>query len=125
MQALAKLQALSVDQADLEVMLTTNTNPKTGGDAQRICGFYSLMLRPARTLLLAARSPAMVLHRIEGGATVQMDVQQFTPAVADTCCALGYIAAVLTKLPASTPVLLFPVDESTLQRKLGLYKILD
>ena len=83
------------------------------------------MLRPGQTLRLPARSPAMVFHLIEGGATVQSDARQFTVAVADTCCAPGYTAATLTNLSASPPVFLFLADESTLQRKPGVYEIRD
>lgn len=95
------------------------------GDAQRIRGFYPLMLRPGQTLRLTARLPSMVFHRVEGGAKVQIDARQFTVAVAGTCCAPGYTAATLTN--PSTSKLFFPflADESTLKGKPGVYEIRD
>jgi gentisate 1,2-dioxygenase len=40
-------------------------------------------------LRLPARSPAMVLHQIEGSAEVVVEDQRFTLAEADTCCTPG------------------------------------
>jgi gentisate 1,2-dioxygenase len=78
------------------------------------------MLRPGQALRLPVRSPAMVFHLIEGGATVQVEDQHFRLAEADTCCAPGYTAVTLANESADTPAFLFIADETPLHRKLGV-----
>ena len=82
------------------------------------------MLRPGQTLKLPARSPAVVFHAIEGGATLRTeDGQAFHLGAADTACVPGYTGVTLTNASASTPAFLFLADESPLHRKLGVYEV--
>ena len=118
----AALQALAAAQPQLEAVQVTYVNPETGSDAQNILGYYALMLRPGQTLRLPVRSPAMVFHAIEGGATVQVDDQRFALAEADTCCAPGYTEVTLGNVSADTPAFIFIADESPLHRKLGVFE---
>ncbi|MEO7760619.1 MAG: cupin domain-containing protein [Casimicrobiaceae bacterium] len=120
--ARAALEALSADRPEVEAVQVTYANPETGGDAENILGYYALMLRPAQTLQLPVRSPAMVLHVIEGGATVQIEEERFTMTEADTCCAPGYCNVTLSNRSAMQPTFLFIADESPLHRKLGVYE---
>lgn len=120
--AKAALESLAADNAALEHVQVTYTNPETGGDAENILGFYALMLRPGQTLRLPARSPAQVFHVIEGAVQAQIVASTFTLAEADTCCAPGYEAVTLTNLNASQPAFIFIADESPLHRKLGVYE---
>jgi gentisate 1,2-dioxygenase len=113
---------LAADQPDLEAVQVTYVNPETGGDAENILGFYSLMLRPGQTLRLPARSPAQVFHLIEGRVQAQIVDSTYTLAEADTCCAPGYEAVTLTNLHADKPSFVFIADESPLHRKLGVYE---
>lgn len=121
-QARAALESLATDQPGLEAVQVTYVDPETGGDAQNILGFYSLMLRPGQTLKLPVRSPAMVLHLIEGGVDVQVEDRSFTLAEADTCCAPGFSRVTLRNRAAGAPSFLFMADESPLHRKLGVYE---
>ena len=121
-EARAALQALAADRPDLEAVQVTYVNPETGGDAENILGFYALMLRPGQTLRLPARSPALVLHLIEGGVDVTVEDQSFTLAEADTCCAPGYTPVSLRNRAAGAPSFLFLADEAPLHRKLGVYE---
>jgi gentisate 1,2-dioxygenase len=121
-EARAALLGLAADQPDLEAVQVTYVNPETGGDAENILGFYSLMLRPGQTLRLPARSPAQVFHLIEGRLQAQIVDSTFTLAEADTCCAPGYEAVTLTNLHADKPSFVFIADESPLHRKLGVYE---
>ncbi len=121
--ARAALESLAADQPALEHVQLTYVNPETGDDALNILGFHALMLRPGQTLQLPARSPASVLHVIEGGADVQVDTQRFTLAEADTCCAPGYTPVTLVNRRAEAPTFLFVADESPLHRKLGVYEV--
>jgi gentisate 1,2-dioxygenase len=120
--AKAALEALAADAATPEQVQVTYTNPETGGEAENILGFYSLMLRPGQTLRLPARSPAQVFHVIEGAVQAHIVDRQFTLAEADTCCAPGYEAVTLTNLNATQAAFLFIADESPLHRKLGVYE---
>ena len=120
--ARAALLALAQDRPDLDAMRITYVNPETGADAQNILGFYALMLRPGQTLRLPARSPAMVLHQIEGGAEVKIEHTTFTLAEGDTCCAPGYTAVTLHNRSAEQPAFLFIADESPLHHKLGVFE---
>ncbi|TSE19482.1 Gentisate 1,2-dioxygenase [Tepidimonas alkaliphilus] len=127
----AALRSLAADQPALQVPQVTYVNPVTGADAQAILGFHALMLRPGQTLALPARSPAQVLHVIEGGATVQVEppagaafaAAAFELEEADTCVVPGYTPAVLRNRSAREPAFLFVVDEGPLHRKLGLYEV--
>lgn len=124
-QAKAALVALGQDQPELDAVQITYVNPETGADAENILGFYALMLRPGQTLRLPARSPATVLHLIEGQCQVQVDTPDapaFHLVEADTCCAPGYTAITLNNGSASAPAFLFMADESPLHRKLGVYE---
>ena len=124
-QAKAALVSMAQDQPDLETVQITYVNPETGQDVQNILGFYALMLRPGQTLRLPARSPATVLHQIEGQCTVQVDSPQtptFKMVEADTCCAPGYTAITLSNASGTAPAFLFMTDESPLHRKLGVYE---
>jgi gentisate 1,2-dioxygenase len=118
----AALQSLAEDQPQLEAVQVTYVNPETGDDVQNILGYYALMLRPRQTLRLPVRSPAMVFHVVEGGATVQMHEQRFHLAEADTCCAPGYVEVALANASADTPAFLFIADETPLHKKLGVYE---
>ena len=120
--AKAALESLASDDAGLEQVQVTYTNPETGGDAENILGFYALMLRPGQTLRLPARSPAQVFHVIEGAVQAQIVASTFTLAEADTCCAPGYEAVTLKNLQADKPAFIFIADESPLHRKLGVYE---
>jgi gentisate 1,2-dioxygenase len=120
--ARAALESLASDQPELEAVQVTYANPETGAHAENILGFYALMLRPGQTLALPARSPAMVIHVIEGGAQAQIEGQQFTLSEADTCCAPGYTAMHLRNTSAHTPAFLFIADETPLHKKLGVYE---
>jgi gentisate 1,2-dioxygenase len=121
-EARAALESLAVDQPALEAVQVTYVNPETGGDAQNILGFYALMLRPGQTLKLPVRSPAVVLHLIEGGVDVQVEDRSFTLAEADTCCAPGFSPVTLRNRAAGAPSFLFLADETPLHRKLGVYE---
>ena len=120
--ARSALESLAADQPELEAVQVTYVNPETGADAQNILGFHALMLRPGQTLKLPVRSPAMVFHVIEGGATVQVGDQHFKLAAADTCCAPGYTAVTLANATADAPAFLFIADETPLHQKLGVFE---
>lgn len=98
-------------------------NPESGEDCQNILGYSALMLRPGETLQLPARSPAMVLHVIEGAASVVAADASFALDQADTCCVPGYVPVRLRNASASEAAFLFVADESPLHRKLGLYEV--
>jgi gentisate 1,2-dioxygenase len=116
------LELLASDDSNLEQVQVTYTNPETGGDAEKILGFYALMLRPRQSLRLPARSPAQVFHVIEGQVEATIVDKTFTLAEADTCCAPGYEAVTLKNLLADHPSFVFIADESPLHRKLGVYE---
>jgi gentisate 1,2-dioxygenase len=120
--AKAALLSLAGDQPELDAVQVTYVNPETGQDAENILGFYALMLRPGQTLRLPARSPAQVLHQIEGKVAVSVEDQSFTLVEADTCVVPGYTAATLTNGSATEPAFIFIADESPLHRKLGVYE---
>jgi gentisate 1,2-dioxygenase len=121
--ARAALVCLADDRPDLEVVQIEYINPETGSPAENILGFYALMLRPGQTLRLPARSPALVFHTIEGGATLRTDDSQtFHLGAADTACVPGYTGVTLTNASATEPAFLFLADESPLHRKLGVYE---
>lgn len=121
-EARAALTALAQDQPALDAVQLTYSNPETGRDVQNILGFYALMLRPGQTLRLPARSPALVLHAIEGSAEVQVEQQTFTLKEADTCCAPGYTPVELRNLSATEPAFVFMADETPLHKKLGVFE---
>jgi gentisate 1,2-dioxygenase len=118
----AALESLGDDQPALEPVQVTYVNPETGADTQNILGFYALMLRPGQTLRLPVRSPAMVLHLIEGAMSTRIGEQEFTLAEADTCCAPGYTEVTLRNLSAGAPAFAFIADETPLHRKLGVFE---
>jgi len=120
--AKAALLSLGEDQPELEAVQVTYVNPETGKDAENILGFYALMLRPGQTLRLPARSPAQVLHQIEGKVAVSVEDKSFTLVEADTCVVPGYTVATLTNGSATEPAFIFIADESPLHRKLGVYE---
>jgi gentisate 1,2-dioxygenase len=119
----ATLAALAEDEPALEAVQVSYVNPETGADAQAILGFGALMLRPGQVLRLPARSPALVLHAIEGAATVQVQEQHLHLAEADTACVPGFAPLTLANASADTPAFLFLADEAPLHRALGLYEV--
>ena len=121
--ARAALESLAADQPDLGAVQVTYTNPETGAHCENILGFYALMLRPGQTLPLPARSPATVLHQIEGSTEVQVEAQTFTLSEADTCCSPGYTPITLKNTSPDRPAFLFMADETPLHQKLGLYEV--
>lgn len=120
--ARAALESLAGDRPDLDAVQVTYANPETGGDAQNILGFYALMLRPGQTLALPVRSPAMVMHLVEGAVDVDIEQQRFALAEADTCCAPGYTPVQLRNRSGDAPAFIFIADESPLHRKLGVFE---
>ncbi|MYZ52289.1 cupin domain-containing protein [Malikia spinosa] len=120
--AKAALLSLAEDQPELEAVQVTYVNPETGKDAENILGFYALMLRPGQTLRLPARSPAQVLHQIDGNVAVSVEDKSFTLVEADTCVVPGYTSATLKNCSATEPAFIFVADESPLHRKLGVYE---
>ena len=117
------LEGLAAGQPEFEAVQVTYVNPETGSDAQNILGFYALMLRPGQSLTLPARSPAMVLHLIEGGADVHIAGEAYALAEADTCCAPGYTAVTLRNHSDKIPACFFIADETPLHRKLGVFEV--
>ncbi|WP_044530202.1 cupin domain-containing protein [Herbaspirillum sp. B65] len=117
------LLGLAQSQPVGEAVQLAYVNPENGGDCQNILGYSALMLRPGESLRLPARSPAAVLHLIEGSASVDTEQAQFTLVDADTCCVPGYSAVQLRNRSASQPAFFFIADESPLHRKLGLYEV--
>lgn len=118
----AALVELAQAEPALEAVQMTYVNPESGEDVQNILGYHALMLRPGQRLNLPVRSPAMVLHLIEGALKVAVDDQQFALSEADTCCAPGFTQVVLTNGSADQPAFLFIADESPLHRKLGVFE---
>lgn len=118
----AALLALAEDQPGLECVQVTYVNPETGADAENILGFYALMLRPGQALRLPVRSPAVVLHQIEGHSEVRIAESSFTLSEADTCCAPGYTEVTLRNPASEQPAFIFMADESPLHRKLGVFE---
>jgi gentisate 1,2-dioxygenase len=118
----ASLVSLATEQPNLADVQVTYINPETGGDAENILGFYAMMLRPGQTLKLPVRSPAVVFHVIEGGATVQVEQQCFNLVEADTCCAPGFTSVALTNASSTEPAFLFLADETPLHKKLGVFE---
>ncbi|MEY4730156.1 MAG: hypothetical protein RL020_1314 [Pseudomonadota bacterium] len=116
------LESLAADQPQQDAVQVTYVNPETGSDTENILGFYALMLRPGQTLKLPVRSPAMIFHLIEGGASIQIEDQSFKLAEADTCCAPGYAAVSLANTSAIKPAFLFIADETPLHKKLGVFE---
>ena len=121
--ARAALESMAADQPELETVQVTYVNPETGEHAENILGFYALMLRPAQTLTLPARSPASVFHLIEGGVDVVIEQSRFALAVADTCCAPGYTSVTLSNRHADVPAFIFMADETPLHKKLGVFEV--
>jgi gentisate 1,2-dioxygenase len=121
-QARAALETLAENEPQLDAVQVAYVNPESGTDAQNILGFYAMMLRPGQRLHLPVRSPAMVLHLIEGDAEVEVGAQRFSLRAADTCCAPGYTAVTLTNRSSDAPSFLFMADETPLHRKLGVYE---
>ena len=118
----AALCALAAQQPGLASVQITYTNPETGGHAQNILGFYAQMLRPGQALALPQRSPAMVLHVIEGAAEVQVDDIRLSLDEADTACAPGYSRVALRNPSADRPAFIFIADETPLHQKLGVFE---
>jgi gentisate 1,2-dioxygenase len=123
-EARAALEALASEVPAGEAVQLTYANPETGGPVENILGFYALMLRPQESITLPARSPAAVFHVIEGRAEARIGEQAFALAEADTCCAPGYTAVVLTN-PSRRPAFLFIADETPLHQKLGVFEVRD
>ncbi|CAG4884598.1 Gentisate 1,2-dioxygenase [Georgfuchsia toluolica] len=119
----AALQALADSQPKIDAVQVAYVNPETGADCQNILGFSALMLRPGETLTLPARSPAMVMHQIEGCSEVVIGDHRFVLAEADTCCAPGYLPVTLKNRSADQPAYAFLADESPLHKKLGIYEV--
>ena len=121
-EARSALLALGQEMPAQDAAQITYSNPETGGDAQNILGFYALMLRPGQTLQFPARSPALVMHQIEGAVQVTVQDQVFALSEGDTCCAPGYTPVQLCNRSATAPAFLFMADEAPLHKKLGLYE---
>ena len=119
----AALQALARAQPEIDAVQVAYVNPETGADCQHILGYSALMLRPGERLALPARSPALVMHQIEGSTEVTIENSQFSLAEADTCCAPGYTAVTLQNRATDQPAFLFLADESPLHKKLGVFEI--
>jgi gentisate 1,2-dioxygenase len=118
----AALMSLASHEPDGESIQVTYVNPETGLDAENILGLHALMLRPAQTLQLPVRSPAMVFHLIEGDCEVKIGEAVFGLSEADTCCAPGYAEVTLRNRLARLPSFLFIADETPLHRKLGVFE---
>ncbi len=118
----AALVALANAKAAPDAVQLRYVDPHTGRDAQNILGLYALMLRPAQTLSLPVRSPAMVFHAIEGGFSLRVDDTAFHVAEADTACAPGYAKVALRNASDETPAFVFVADETPLHEKLGVYE---
>jgi gentisate 1,2-dioxygenase len=118
----AALLSLAEDQTGNGAVQVTYVNPETGRDVEAILGFHALMLRPGQSLQLPARSPAQVLHQIEGSAEVSASDKNFALLEADTAVVPGYTAIGIRNRSATEPAFIFMADESPLHRKLGVYE---
>jgi gentisate 1,2-dioxygenase len=121
-EARASLETLAAQRPNLEAVQIAYVNPATGADIQNILGYCALMLRPAQTLDLPARSPASIFHLIEGAIECRAEGQTFHLAEADTCCVPGYSGVVLRNRSETSAAFIFIADEAPLHRKLGLFE---
>jgi len=121
----AALLALAADRPGSDPVQVTCVNPETGQDAQNILGLHALMLRPGQLLSLPARSPALVLHQIEGRFEARIGAQRLGFEHADTAVVPGYTPVSLHNLSSSDPAFIFLADETPLHRKLGVYEVRD
>ena len=121
-EARAALEKLALERPELQAVQIAYVNPATGGDIQNILGYYALMLRPAQTLHIPARSPASMFHLIEGAVECRTEDRTFHLTEADTCCAPGYSRVVLRNRNGTSPAFIFIADEAPLHRKLGLFE---
>lgn len=119
----AALLALARDASTQLAVQVAYVNPHTGEDAQRILGFYALMLRPGQSVVLPPRSPAAVFHVIEGWVDLHSSGTGFALEQADTVCVPGFRSITLGNRSAVEPAFLFVADEAPLHRKLGLYEV--
>jgi gentisate 1,2-dioxygenase len=121
----AALLALAQSEPEIEAVQLAYVNPESGDDCQNILGYSALMLRPGESLELPARSPATVLHLIEGAADAGIEREVFALAEADTCCAPGFVRISLRNRSQHAPAFFFIADEAPLHRKLGVYEVRD
>ena len=119
----AQLEAIAAERPAPDAVQVAYVNPLTGDDCQNILGYSALMLRPGETLRLPVRSPAMVLHVIEGGVSLDVEGTRFELAESDTSCAPGYSPVSLANRSQDTPAFVFIADESPLHKKLGVFEV--
>jgi len=101
------------------------TNPQSGGECLASMGFSALMLRPGETVKMRRRSSSAVFHGVEGGGTALVDEESMSFDVADTFAVPTYAQVQIENKSTTEPAFLFVIDDAPLQRKLGLYKVLD
>jgi gentisate 1,2-dioxygenase len=119
----AALSAIAAENPDEDCVQVTYVNPDTGAHVQNILGFYALMLRPGQVLSLPARSPAQVLHLIEGEIAITAGAITANCLEADTSAVPGYTPMMLANKSSDRPAYLFVADETPLHQKLGVYEV--
>jgi gentisate 1,2-dioxygenase len=108
-----------------EIVQLAYVNPETGRECLPSLGFSAIMLRPGEQAMLPKRSASSVVHVVEGDAHVQVDEAAFAVAEADTFAIPTHAQVTMINSSRSSPAFVFVVDDAPLQRKLGIYEILE
>ena len=121
----ASLQGIAQNAPGNGVAQVAYVNPETGADVQSNLGFYAMMLQPGQATVLPCRSPAVVIHQIEGEFSAECEGARFHFSNADPAVFPGFTCTTLRNTSSTEPAFLFMADEAPLHRKLGVYECRD
>jgi len=116
------LTAFASQAARDERVQLAYVNPETGEECLPTLGFSALMLRPGETVSMPRRSPAAVMHVIEGEGSADVAGATLEWGENDTFAIPTYTGITLANGSTNKPAFLFVVDEAPIHRKLGFYE---
>lgn len=121
-EALVGLAAVS---EPTDIVQLAYINPETGRECLPSLGFSAIMLRPGELARLQKRSASAVVHIVDGAADIEVDGVSFSVTEADTFAIPTHAKVSMSNRSSAKPAFAFVVDDAPLQRKLGIYEILE
>jgi gentisate 1,2-dioxygenase len=99
-------------------------NPETGAECLPTLGFSALRLKAREPTRMPRRSASAVLHIVEGEGAAFVDGTRLGFSESDTL-AVPTHAELIIEATGDGPLYLFMVDDAPLQRKLGIFQVLE
>lgn len=119
------LRQLASVTSPIELVRLAYVNPQTGQECLPTLGFSAVLLRPGQEIQVPRSTASAVLHLVEGSVSITVEDSVHAAEDNDTVSVPTHATVSLANRSNRSEAFLFVIDDAPLQRKLGIFRILD